>query len=268
MRPYECHTVPWLSIRFLRFGDRVVRAFAFALLVLLLPGCDLPRDIEGTQDQVREGTLRVGVIDDAAPWARWSSGEPQGVEAVLVRDLARQLKADVQWVEGSDTEVFRALAAFELDLVIGGLERTSPWRKEVALSRPYLVSRVMVGWPPNRNAKQDLDGIRIAVKPHTSVVKKLKDRGAVPATLNADGSLPLAAPEWQIRARGLTPHEPILETRKRVFALPPGENRWLHTVQRFLFERQDDVPAMIQAQLSGTASGAQAASSRVEGGAQ
>lgn len=268
MRPYECHSSPWPLVPVLRFGGRIASALLFVLSVLLLGGCDLPRDLEGTQDQVREGTLHVGVIDDAAPWAIWSAGEPHGVEVSLVRDLARQMQADIRWVAGPDAELLHALAAFELDLVIGGLERSSPWRKEVALSRPYFVSRVMVGWPPNRNAKRDLDGVRIAVKPHTSMVKKLKDRGAVPVTSGTAEALPLAAPEWQLSARGLIPAQPVLERRKRVFALPPGENRWLNTVQRFLFERQGDVPAMIHAQLSGTESGAQAASVRSEGGAK
>ena len=248
-------------------GEAVLRSLFF-MFALLLVGCDLPQDIEGTQDHVRDGTLRVGVIDGAAPWATWSSGQPRGVEPEMVRDLAQQMQAEIRWVAGSDTELFRALAAFELDLVIGGLERSSPWRKEVALSRPYFVSRVRVGWPPNRTAKEDLDGIRIAVEPHTAVVKKLKDRGAVPVALNAAGGLPLAAPEWQIDARGLSPGPPILDTRKHVFALPPGENRWLNTVQRFLFERRDQVPEMIRAQLPDAVSSVPGDTVPAEGGSQ
>lgn len=235
-----------------RQGGYVIRPFLALLVAIFLAGCDLPRDIEGTEDRVRQGTLRVGVIDGAAPWVAWHSGKPRGVEVQLVRELAERIQSDIQWVSGSDTELFRALAAFELDLVIGRIDRTSPWRKEVAFTRPYHVSRIMVGWPTGRSATRELDGIRIAVKQHTSAVRKLEDRGAVPVALRGQPSehLPVAAEEWQISAWGLRASPPVLDTHKRVFALPPGENGWLQTVQRFLFERRDDVPAMIRSQLS------------------
>ena len=233
-----------------RPGRYLIGVLLTALAVLLLMGCDLPRDIEGTEDRVRQGVLRVGVIDGVAPWAAWHSGTPRGVEVQLVRELAERTESDIRWVSGSDTELFHALAAFELDLVIGGVDRTTPWRKEVALTRPYYVSRVMVGWPSGGSEERSIDGVRIAVKPHTSVVKKLEDRGAVPVELQGQPSdqLPVAAEEWQIKAWGRQPSPPKLDTHKRVFALPPGENGWLHTVQRFLFEKRAEVPAMIRSQ--------------------
>ncbi|WP_322522153.1 transporter substrate-binding domain-containing protein [Guyparkeria halophila] len=234
----------------------LIRASVVFFTIVLLAGCDLPRDIEGTQDHVRNGLLRVGVIDGASPWATWSGGEPQGVETQLVRELAKRMGANIRWVSGSDTELFGALAAFELDVVIGGIERSSPWGKKVALTRPYHVTRIMLGWPPDQPASEDLDKRRVAVKQNSSVARRLAERGAVTVALEEgrDARLPVAAAESQILAWGLRPSPPVLETRKQVFAVPAGENGWLQTVQRFLFEKRADVPAMIRSEWSDPAS--------------
>ncbi|MFI9652202.1 transporter substrate-binding domain-containing protein [Guyparkeria halopsychrophila] len=212
--------------------------------------------MEGTEDRVRDGSLRVGVIDGVAPWVTWNAGDPRGVESQLVRELAERLGADVQWVKGSDTELFGALAAFELDLVIGGIERSSPWGKEVALTRPYHETRMMLGWPDGQRATQELSGQRVEVEPNTALARKLKKRGAVPVALveQRGERLPIAAAEWQIEAWGMQASPPVLDTQKRVFALPPGENRWLQTVQRFLFGKREGVPAMLRAELSAAVS--------------
>ena len=98
--------------------------------------CGLPRDAEHTLDRVSGGTMRVGVVDHA-PWARVSDRAVAGVEPSLVADLARELHARPAWRLGAESELLRALHDRQLDIVIGGLTADSPWKTEVALTRPY-----------------------------------------------------------------------------------------------------------------------------------
>jgi polar amino acid transport system substrate-binding protein len=81
------------------------RSTSIGLLLVLAAACDLPRDPEGTLERVRGGTLRVGVAHNP-PWASLPApGEAQGVEPRLVRALAAELGARVEWVAGGETEL-------------------------------------------------------------------------------------------------------------------------------------------------------------------
>ncbi|HEV7993790.1 MAG TPA: transporter substrate-binding domain-containing protein [Gemmatimonadaceae bacterium] len=80
--------------------------------------------------------MRVGVVDHA-PWARTSDSGVTGVEPTLVADLARQLHARPQWRSGAESELLQALHERALDIVVGGLTADSPWKSQVALTRPY-----------------------------------------------------------------------------------------------------------------------------------
>jgi polar amino acid transport system substrate-binding protein len=105
-------------------------------LALGAVACGLPRDADHTLDHITGGTMRVGVVDHA-PWARASEHDVAGIEPSLVADLARELHARPQWRRGAESELLRALHDRELDIVVGGLTADSPWRTEVALTRPY-----------------------------------------------------------------------------------------------------------------------------------
>jgi len=108
------------------------------LLLLVLAACGLPRDSDGTLDRVRGGTMRVGVVIDT-PWTKDSAGVIGGVEGGMARDLAASLGARIEWVRAPEGELLAALQDRELDLVIGGLRASSPWKQQVAFTRPFYV---------------------------------------------------------------------------------------------------------------------------------
>src|SRR5688500_9905358 len=95
-------------------------------LALLLGACDAtPWDPEGTLDRVSGSIMRVGVTA-SEPWVSIESGDPTGVEVTLVQRFAESLDAEIEWVEGSEEELFGALKYGEIDLLIGGLSIRSP----------------------------------------------------------------------------------------------------------------------------------------------
>ena len=103
---------------------------------LLLGGCSIPSDPKGTLDRARAGTLRVG-FTYADPWVTRTGFEPAGVEVALVKGFAARLGSRIEWVEGSEEQLFEKLEFGELDLVIGGITSKSPWKRKGAYTRPY-----------------------------------------------------------------------------------------------------------------------------------
>ena len=101
---------------------------------------------KGTLDRVRGGILRVG-ITYADPWVSRVGAEPTGVEVELVEAFARDLGSRVEWVQGSEEQLFEKLELGELDLVIGGITAKSPWKRKGAFTRPYATVLSETGQP-------------------------------------------------------------------------------------------------------------------------
>jgi polar amino acid transport system substrate-binding protein len=112
-------------------------ACLIAILGLTTVGCQFPRDPEGTLERVRGDTLRVGVLADP-PWVDLSKAPPTGVEADLVRELARSIDGDVEWVEAPESELFDALRGFQLGS--SGSRAPRAWPTRISRSREALSS--------------------------------------------------------------------------------------------------------------------------------
>lgn len=115
----------------------LVRCLAAASVVLVLAGCGIPRDPEGTLERIRGGRIRAGISENA-PWTALSGGQPDGIEPRLLKELARELDADIEWSQDSEGDLLGALGRRELDVYVGGLTESTPWSDQVALTQPYL----------------------------------------------------------------------------------------------------------------------------------
>jgi ABC-type amino acid transport substrate-binding protein len=105
------------------------------VLTLLLAACGIPRDPDGTLQRVEGSHMRVGIAEHP-PWTSLGE-EPSGIEVELVEEFARELNAEIQWVEGAETEVQEQMELGRLDLVIAGLHADSPWSSKVSFIQPY-----------------------------------------------------------------------------------------------------------------------------------
>ena len=114
------------------------RIWGLAASVLLLTGCtvSIPSDPNGTLDRVVDGNLNVGVPPNGE-WTVETSGAESGSEAELVEGFAETINADIEWTEGSEEELGRALERENLDLVVGGLTEDTPWLARVGVTGPY-----------------------------------------------------------------------------------------------------------------------------------
>lgn len=105
----------------------------------LLPACGsrFPADAAGSLDRITGASLRVGVSPHP-PFTRVDeAGDVSGSEADLARAFAARLDATPDWSVGAETSLVPSLHDGELDVLIGGLDDTTPWVSEVALTRPY-----------------------------------------------------------------------------------------------------------------------------------
>jgi polar amino acid transport system substrate-binding protein len=233
---------------------RASRLAATVCLAAALAGCagnsGFPRDPEGTLDRVRGGTVRVGVTEHQ-PWVDLSGEEPAGVEVTLVERFAGGLGTRVEWFDGSESELMGALERHELDLVIGGFERSAPWSQSVALTRPYLLDHVVVGVPKGSPIPEDIAGMTIVVEAGTDAAGLLDKTDAVvvrvPDLARARGRA-AAVEDWRLDDLGLVYAGVQLSDRRHVMAVPMGENGWQTALERFLLTLDPgEVPRLLRA---------------------
>jgi polar amino acid transport system substrate-binding protein len=95
---------------------------------LLAAGCDLPRDPEGTLEEVRGGSLRVGVLQ--------GNRYAEQVDRQIVGEIARRLQAQPAFSTAEAHTLFEMLHRGEIHIVIGGIPTNTPFGPDAGLSRP------------------------------------------------------------------------------------------------------------------------------------
>jgi polar amino acid transport system substrate-binding protein len=208
---------------------------------------NLPRDPQETLRRVQGARLRVGLVEHP-PWVVRASGEPTGAEVELVREFARELGATPEWRWGGEQQHMEALEQYQLDLVVGGITKETPWSKYVGLTSPYFESRIAVGVPASQPAPRSVKGVQVTVRNGDAAAGYLKSKGAsvVFADELTSASGAVAAPDWQLERLGLAPTDVELHTEKHVMAVPPGENALIKRLDEFLYRERGRVKELLQ----------------------
>jgi polar amino acid transport system substrate-binding protein len=228
---------------------------SFAAVITLAVGCDFPADPEGTLDRVSGGTLRVGVIHDP-PWVVLAPGEePAGVEPDLVRRFADTIDAEVDWVEGTESELAEAVGGFQLDLIIGGLTRDFPYPEDVAMTRPYVDTEIEIGLPPGEDLPDALGGVEVYVERSSEAAALLREEenDAIDVPYDSleevDGLALLHT--YEIDELGYERSDYILRDEEHAMAVPPGENAFMVELEEFLLDRGEEAEDLLHREVSG-----------------
>ena len=227
---------------------------AVAAAVLAAAGCTaLPKDPEKTLERVQQRhVLRVGLVE-SPPWVLRASGgpggDPGGAEVQLVRQFAASLGATPEWIWGGEQEHLQALERYQLDLVVGGLDASTPWQKKIGVTRPYFVEKIVVGFPKHSGVPGSLNGVKVAVENGDISGAFLAKKHAIPVQVGTVSKVtgPIAGPVWRLERIGFKPTGFDLFERKHVMAVPPGENAILKRLGDFLQSQKSSVTPLLQA---------------------
>jgi polar amino acid transport system substrate-binding protein len=231
---------------------------ALSLIAAILLGtiglsCQYPRDVEGTLDRVEGGTLRVGVIDDP-PWAVVGDGDPTGVEPELVKRFAEDLDAEIEWYPGTEEELVAAIRGFQLDLIVGGLTRSSPAGTHAALTRPYIDTEVEYGIGPGEPPLDDFDGREVYVVEgsEAAALMRQEEDDAVPVYVETEADLesPALTDNYWFEPLGLSSTDDIKRDDEHAMAAPMGENAFLVELENFLLDRGGEANALLSEEVS------------------
>jgi polar amino acid transport system substrate-binding protein len=221
---------------------------------MLITGCDFPADPEGTLDRVSGGTMRVGVLHEP-PWVMLEEGrEPAGVEPELVRRFADEIDAEIEWVEGSESDLAAAMGGFQLDLIIGGLTRDFPYVDDVAMTRPYVDTEIELAVPPGEEAPDELGGVEVQVERSSEAAALLREEedDAIPVFFDSldevDGLALLDT--YDIDAIGFERTDYILRDDEHAMAAPLGENAFLVELEKFLLDRGEEAEDLLHEVVS------------------
>jgi polar amino acid transport system substrate-binding protein len=228
-----------------------VRTLAVLALIAVTAatGCQYPRDPDGTLNRVEGGVMRVGVTE-ADPWVVMDGDEPSGgAEVELALRFARDVGARIEWVQGSEEELVNATKEGQVDLILAGLTNKSRWKKDVAITRPYVETRTVVGAPSGRSYPDDFEGVPVAVElgsEEEGLLEQRTDAQVVPvADLGSRGGEPAAVHDYLLDDLELTDSGTELDTSKHVMAVKLGENAFLVRLERFLLNREDEIRRLL-----------------------
>ncbi len=216
------------------------------VVALASVGCGIPRDPEGTLDRVRGATMHVGVTDNP-PWVELGEGAPTGLEVELVERFAAGIEAEIEWIEGSEEELFAALEVHELDLVVGGITSVSPWASVAALTHPYLTTACLVAVPEGHEPPDDIAGLEVGVESSSELEGLLRrtDARVIEVEDIAAHEGAVAIDNYLLDDLDVVDTGVRLGETDHVFAVPMGENDWMTTIERFLLERPDDIEELL-----------------------
>jgi polar amino acid transport system substrate-binding protein len=217
--------------------------------VAVAAGCQYPRDPDGTLNRVEGGVMRVGV-SESDPWVVMEGDEPSGgAEVELARRFARDVGARIEWVQGSEEELVDAAKEGQVDLILAGLTMESRWKKDVALTRPYVETRTVVGAPAGRSYPGDFAGVPVAVElgsEEEGLLEQRTDAEVTPVTdLASRRGEPAAVHDYLLDDLDLTDTGTELNEAKHVMAVKLGENAFLVRLERFLLNREDETRRLL-----------------------
>ena len=220
---------------------------ALALAALVLTGCRIPQDTDGTTDRIRrDGVLRAG-ISESDPFVVLEPGKPPaGAEVRLLERFARTLGARVEWIEGSEEEHVDALREGSIDVMAAGLTSKSRWKKEVAFTRPYLTTETVVGVPVGASYPTDLANVRVSAEEGNEAVglAERKTNALVAPVDELKPGGPAAVGDWLLGDLRLMPLT-VLKKDKHVMAVKNGENELLVRLERILLNREGEARRLV-----------------------
>ncbi len=186
-------------------------------------------------------------VKDNPPWVELVELDLEARRYALAERFAAGIEAEIEWIEGSEEELFAALEVHKLDLVVGGITSGAPWASVAALTHPYLTTASLVAVPEGREPPDDIAAFEVGVESSSELEGLLRKTDArvieVEDVAAHEGAV--AIDNYLLDDLDVVDTGVRLGDTDHVFAVPMGENDWMTTIERFLLERPDDIEELL-----------------------
>ncbi|MDT0644071.1 transporter substrate-binding domain-containing protein [Zunongwangia sp. F363] len=108
----------------------------YFLLFVTFAGCNYPKDPHHSFEKAKENRLRVGAIVNP-PFVTREDGSIGGSEIKIIKDFAKGENLKLKIEEGSESDLVEKLEKYEVDIIAGGFDKKSIWKKKAGLTTPY-----------------------------------------------------------------------------------------------------------------------------------
>ena len=243
--------------------NKAIAVFASAALSLVVVAQSSETKAQQTESHLYEitksGTLRVCQYPQyyAISYRNPATGEIEGIDADLSKELAKELGVELEVVESSFVSFIADLQAGKCDIGMFGLGATLKRAQAVEFSKPYLVTGIFAvvrkDGPIKTWSDIDQPGIRVADTMGSYTEAFLRDH-LKQATLNAIA--PPATSEGELSANRadvsvadypsarrvadefdwatvVAPPEPLRQTAY-AYVVAPGDQIWLNYINLFV----------------------------------
>lgn len=106
------------------------------IVLCVVAGCTFPRDPENSFEEAQKNGLQVGVVQNP-PFVTISGETFGGSEVELLRKFAEKEHLQIEFKEGSESELVEELEKFRLHVVAGGFSKKTLWKKKAGLTAAY-----------------------------------------------------------------------------------------------------------------------------------
>ncbi|WP_373058173.1 transporter substrate-binding domain-containing protein [Zunongwangia sp. H14] len=108
----------------------------YILLIVAFAGCTYPQDPHHSFENAKQKSLKVGAVINP-PYVTRQNGSYGGEEIEMLKRFAENEHFQIDFEEGSESDLVEKLEKYEIQVMAGGFSKKSIWKKKAGLTTPY-----------------------------------------------------------------------------------------------------------------------------------
>lgn len=98
--------------------------------------CNFPRDPDESWEKARNYGLKVGLVNHP-PFSQMVNDTAKGSEVKAMESFADAKGLAIYFIPGSESQLIKHLETGDIQLLIGGFEKKTLWKRKAGTTRPY-----------------------------------------------------------------------------------------------------------------------------------
>ena len=113
-----------------------IKVLLILVVVISVVSCNFPKDPNSTFQKIKKKGLLIGVVNNP-PYRIVKDSSFTGKEVGILKEFCNSEDLSYRFITASETDLVKNLKNFKIDIVIGGFEKNSVWKKDVGMTKPY-----------------------------------------------------------------------------------------------------------------------------------